>query len=62
MLISLYLQTADEAVSDLSSLSGDDTENQKAFEDNLAQAVVAKVIQIKCLVSLSNILNAEYLI
>jgi len=39
----VYLQTSDEAVSDLSSLSDDDSENQKSFEDQVAQAVIGKV-------------------
>ena len=38
----LLFQTSDEAVSDLSSLS-DESGEQKSFEDQIAQAVIAKV-------------------
>lgn len=37
--------TSDEAVSDLSSLSDESTEVQQCYEDQLAQAVVSKVIE-----------------
>ncbi|XP_069107714.1 LOW QUALITY PROTEIN: titin homolog [Argopecten irradians] len=37
--------TSDEAVSDLSSLSDDDSEAHKSFEDHLAQAVISKVLE-----------------
>lgn len=37
------LQTSDEAVSDLSSLSDESTNERHSFEDQIAQAVVSKV-------------------
>ncbi|XP_060078348.1 titin-like [Ylistrum balloti] len=37
--------TSDEAVSDLSSLSDEDSEGHKSFEDQLAQAVITKVLE-----------------
>lgn len=39
----VYLQTSDEAVSDLSSLSDESTNERHSFEDQIAQAVVSKV-------------------
>ena len=42
LIFVLSFQTSDEAVSDLSSLS-DESGEQKSYEDQIAQAVIAKV-------------------